>query len=167
MFDIGFLEIIVILVITLIVIGPERMPEVARKIGQFIGKTKRFINSVKDNSEISETVRELQHSINIEEERRQIESVSHSLKNDLSQLQEDYGIDEIARPFGQDPNQPVEGSQYNRAPAQPVLPDAPKTDTAKAATPQTDSPEKALATESSPAQEAKHSQASQEVKQPS
>jgi len=44
MFDIGFLEIIVILVITLMVIGPERMPEVARKMGQFIGKTRRFIN---------------------------------------------------------------------------------------------------------------------------
>ncbi|AZR81220.1 Sec-independent protein translocase protein TatB [Thiomicrospira sp. S5] len=122
MFDIGFLEIIVILVITLIVIGPERMPEVARKIGQFVGKTKRFINSVKDNSEISETVRELQHSINLEEERKQIESVSHSLQDDLTNMQDEFGIDELSRPFGNDPNQPAEGSQFNKAPAQPVLP---------------------------------------------
>lgn len=132
MFDIGFLEIIVILVITLIVIGPERMPEVARKIGQFIGKTKRFINSVKDNSEISETVRELQHSMNLEEERKKIESVTHDLQDDLTHMQDDFGIDELSRPFGQDPNQTAEGSQFNKAPTQPVLPgsqdDTPQTD---------------------------------------
>ena len=46
MFDIGFLEILVILIIALMVIGPARMPEVARKIGAFTGKTKRFINSM-------------------------------------------------------------------------------------------------------------------------
>ena len=49
MFDIGFLEIMVILIIALLVIGPERMPELARKIGSFMGRMRRFINSVKED----------------------------------------------------------------------------------------------------------------------
>ncbi|PLA74430.1 twin-arginine translocase subunit TatB [Hydrogenovibrio sp. SC-1] len=124
MFDIGFLEIIVILVITLLVIGPERMPEVARKIGQFVGKTRRFINSVKDNSEISETVRELQDSMNFEEEKRSLENVTGSLQEDLSQIQQQFEVDEsISRPFGQDDAIATAGSQFNKAPTQPKRPE--------------------------------------------
>lgn len=47
MFDIGFSELFMILVIALIVIGPERLPAVARKIGRFIGKAKRTFENVK------------------------------------------------------------------------------------------------------------------------
>lgn len=127
MFDIGFLEILVVLIIALIVIGPERMPEVARKIGQFTGKVKRFVNSMKEDSEITSAVRELQESMNLEEERRHLEEVSDSLQDDFTQMQDEWGIDEeISRPtFGG--SEPVShtGSQFNKAPAQPVIP--PKT----------------------------------------
>lgn len=123
MFDIGFLEIIVILVITLMVIGPERMPEVARKIGQFVGKTRHFINSVKDNSEISDAVRELQDSINLEEEKRSVEKVTSSLQDDISQIQQEFEIDQsITRPFGQSDDSLAIDSQFNKAPAQPSQP---------------------------------------------
>jgi len=123
MFDICFLEIIVILVITLMVIGPERMPEVARKMGQFIGKTRRFINSVKDNSEISETVRELQDSMNLEEEKHSLEKVTGGLQEDMNQIQQGFEIDQtLSRPFGQDETQISDGSQFNKAPAQPKRP---------------------------------------------
>lgn len=122
MFDIGFLEIIVILVIALIVIGPERMPEVARKIGQFMGKTKRFINSMKENSEITETVRDLQNSMNIEEEKRNLESVSETLQDDFSKIQDEFGIDqEITRPFTSEEPTAFSGTQFNKAPEQPKL----------------------------------------------
>lgn len=47
MFDIGFSELFMILVIALIVIGPERLPAVARKMGRFIGKAKRTFENVK------------------------------------------------------------------------------------------------------------------------
>ena len=47
MFDIGFWEIVLIGVVGLVVIGPERLPEVARTLGIWVSRTRRFINQVK------------------------------------------------------------------------------------------------------------------------
>lgn len=47
MFDIGFSEILLILVIALIVVGPERLPRLARSIGLWIGKIRGFVATVK------------------------------------------------------------------------------------------------------------------------
>jgi sec-independent protein translocase protein TatB len=47
MFDIGFWEIIFILVISLLVVGPERMPRIARTAGLWVGKMRGFVASVK------------------------------------------------------------------------------------------------------------------------
>jgi len=47
MFDIGFTEIIFIMVITLLVVGPERLPRLARAAGLWIGKLRGFVSSVK------------------------------------------------------------------------------------------------------------------------
>jgi len=49
MFDIGFWEISLIGVIALLVIGPERLPAVARTVGLWIGKMQRFVSNVKDD----------------------------------------------------------------------------------------------------------------------
>jgi sec-independent protein translocase protein TatB len=47
MFDIGFLEIIFIMVIALLVVGPERLPRIARTAGLWVGKMRGFVSSVK------------------------------------------------------------------------------------------------------------------------
>jgi sec-independent protein translocase protein TatB len=47
MFDIGFLELIVIGVIALLVVGPERLPRVARTAGLWLGRGRRMLSSVK------------------------------------------------------------------------------------------------------------------------
>lgn len=62
MFDVGFWELCLIGLVSLIVIGPEKLPKVARIAGFWIGKTKNMVASVK-----SEIKQELQ-----EEEIRQI-----------------------------------------------------------------------------------------------
>lgn len=49
MFDIGFWELTLIAVVALVVIGPERMPEVARKAGMWVGRIRRFVTNVKDD----------------------------------------------------------------------------------------------------------------------
>lgn len=127
MFDVGFLEILVIMVIALIVIGPERMPEVARKIGQFTGKTKRFINSMKQDSEITQTMNEIQNSMNLDEQKKEIESITSSLQEDLSRLENEWDVEldkDISRPFAKDEAQTAAGNQFNKAPQQPVIPQA-------------------------------------------
>lgn len=51
MFDIGFTELMVVFVVALLVVGPERLPGVARKIGLYIGKMRRSFQSIKDEVE--------------------------------------------------------------------------------------------------------------------
>ena len=47
MFDIGFTELLVIGVVALIVIGPERLPKVARTAGHLYGRLQRYVSTVK------------------------------------------------------------------------------------------------------------------------
>ena len=47
MFDIGFSELIVIAVVALVVIGPERLPRVARTLGHLYGRLQRYVTQVK------------------------------------------------------------------------------------------------------------------------
>jgi sec-independent protein translocase protein TatB len=61
MFDIGFTELLIIGVVALIVIGPERLPKVARTAGHLYGRMQRYVSSVK--SDIS-------HEIQLDELRK-------------------------------------------------------------------------------------------------
>jgi len=47
MFDIGFSELVLIAIVALLVIGPDRLPKVARTAGLWVGKMKGFVTSVK------------------------------------------------------------------------------------------------------------------------
>ena len=47
MFDIGFWELAIIGVVALLVIGPERLPQVARTAGLWLGRARRFVSTVK------------------------------------------------------------------------------------------------------------------------
>lgn len=49
MFDVGFSELMVIAVVALIVIGPERLPKVARTLGHLFGRMQRYVNDVKSD----------------------------------------------------------------------------------------------------------------------
>lgn len=47
MFDISFTELLIIGVIALVVIGPERLPKVARTVGHLLGRAQRYVSDVK------------------------------------------------------------------------------------------------------------------------
>ena len=47
MFDVGFSEMVVIAVVALIVLGPERLPKVARTMGVLFGRLQRYVSDVK------------------------------------------------------------------------------------------------------------------------
>lgn len=66
MFDIGFSEILIIAVVALIVIGPERLPKVARTLGHLFGRLQRYVSQVKSdiNREMElDELRQLQSSV--------------------------------------------------------------------------------------------------------
>ncbi len=47
MFDVGFSEMLMIALVALVVIGPERLPKVARTLGYLLGRLQRYVNEVK------------------------------------------------------------------------------------------------------------------------
>ncbi len=49
MFDIGFSELIVIGIVALVVIGPEKLPRVARTVGHLVGRLQRYVADVKSD----------------------------------------------------------------------------------------------------------------------
>lgn len=49
MFDIGFSEMLVLAVVALVVLGPERLPKVARQAGAWMGKLRRYVDDVKSD----------------------------------------------------------------------------------------------------------------------
>ena len=49
MFDIGFSELMVIGIVALLVIGPEKLPKVARTLGHLLGPAQRYVNDVKSD----------------------------------------------------------------------------------------------------------------------
>lgn len=58
MFNFSFSELIVVMVVALIVIGPERLPSVARTLGLLWGRAQRYVNGVKADIERDMTVEE-------------------------------------------------------------------------------------------------------------
>jgi len=47
MFDLGFSELVVIAIVLLVVVGPERLPGVARTAGHLLGRMQRYVSNVK------------------------------------------------------------------------------------------------------------------------
>ncbi len=78
MFDVGFSEMVVIAIVALIVIGPERLPAVARTVGTLLGRIRRYANDVKAevNRELQlEDVRKMQEEL--AEQARALEQSAH------------------------------------------------------------------------------------------
>ncbi len=85
MFDVGFWEILLILVLALVVIGPERLPGAARKAGYFVGKARRYIEGVRSEVESELDVNEFKRMLHNQEV--QINELQQQLKS---------GVDEVA-----------------------------------------------------------------------
>ena len=72
MFDIGFTELLVIGVVALIVIGPEKLPRVARTVGHLAGRLQRYVSDVKAD---------INREIELEELRKMRDSMQHAASN--------------------------------------------------------------------------------------
>ncbi len=78
MFDIGFMEMALIGVVALVVIGPERLPGVARTVGRWVGSARRFMSSVQ--ADINLEVNKADTLKQLLEEQTKIQSVHEILE---------------------------------------------------------------------------------------
>ncbi len=84
MFDLGFSELIVIGIVALVVLGPERLPVVARVAGKYFSKARRLINQVKEDIELESELAEIK---SIESEARNIaQEVSESVRSEVNSI---------------------------------------------------------------------------------
>jgi sec-independent protein translocase protein TatB len=90
MFDVGLSELIVIALVALIVIGPERLPRVARTVGHLLGRLQRYVGDVKAdiNREMQlEDLKKLQQQV-VEQARGMEQSVSEHMRSVETSLNE-------------------------------------------------------------------------------
>ena len=91
MFDVGFWEILLILILALVVIGPERLPGAARKAGYFVGKARRYIEGVRSEVESELDVNEFKRMLHNQEV--QINELQQQLKSGVDAVQSDISSD--------------------------------------------------------------------------
>ena len=86
MFDFGMWEIAIIFVITLIVVGPEKMPALARKAGLYVGKFRKFVSKIKNdiNSEIE--AEELKEQLSVKNEELLVSQTLDKAKSDIDEI---------------------------------------------------------------------------------
>jgi sec-independent protein translocase protein TatB len=87
MFDVGFWEILLILVMALVIIGPERLPGAARKAGYFVGKARRYIEGVRSEVESELDVNEFKRMLHNQEV--QINELQQQLKAGVDEVKAD------------------------------------------------------------------------------
>lgn len=95
MFDFSFPELMVVMVVALIVIGPERLPKVARTLGHLWGRAQRYINTVKSDIERDmniEEIRKVQQSVQAEASAVE-QSVKQATEAAAQQVQQIAAID--------------------------------------------------------------------------
>ncbi len=93
MFDFGFSELMVVMVVALIVLGPERLPKVARTMGSLWARSKRYVNSVKADIEREieiEEFRKLQETVQAEanEVGQSVKQMTLTVDQQLQQINE-------------------------------------------------------------------------------
>ena len=95
MFDFGFSELVVIGVVMLIVVGPERLPKVARTAGHLLGRLQRYVSDVKSDIQREMQLEELKKLQ--EQVKEQAHEMESSVREQVSSLEAGLGktVDEV------------------------------------------------------------------------
>lgn len=111
MFDIGFSELLIVALVALIVIGPERLPAAARTLGHIMGRIKRSLGSIREDVEreigMDELRLQMRNQDILDRERKLLEETSQSVKdaadftNNLTQSTNDR-LNQLLQPYSPD-----------------------------------------------------------------
>ncbi|BCB40957.1 MULTISPECIES: Sec-independent protein translocase protein TatB [Vibrio] len=105
MFDIGFWELVLISVVGLVVLGPERLPHAIRSVSRFIGAAKSMANSVKDELSHELKVQELQENLR-KAEQMGMDDLSPELKSSVEELKK--AAQSVNRPYAKNTDSEAE-----------------------------------------------------------
>lgn len=83
MFDIGFGEILICLVIALVVIGPEQLPGTVRTIGLWLGRLKRSLRETREEIERQIGADDIRRQLHNEEIMRSLEQTRQTMENSI------------------------------------------------------------------------------------
>jgi sec-independent protein translocase protein TatB len=99
MFDIGFSELMIIGIVALVVLGPERLPKVAKQAGEWMGKLQRYVADVKSDINRQMEVAELRKMQ--EEVKDAARSIESSVQSSLNETKKE--LDSIQTSFLEEP----------------------------------------------------------------
>jgi len=78
LFDVAFSELLVIAIIALVIIGPEKLPRVARTLGMITGRLRRYVTTIKTDIEREIQMEELQKM------QQDIRRSAHQIQSELN-----------------------------------------------------------------------------------
>lgn len=96
MFDIGFTELMLLAVIGMVVIGPERLPGVARTLGRTVGKARRFMTGLQNQLEQEVRLDELNKKIMAETKGQTFRNNNEKAPGEARHEDEDAEVPSIA-----------------------------------------------------------------------
>lgn len=102
MFDIGFWELVLIAIVALVVLGPERLPHAIRSVAKFVSAAKSMANSVKDELAHELKVQELQENLR-KAEQMGMQNLSPELQKSVESLKQ--AAQEVQRPYAATPSE--------------------------------------------------------------
>ncbi|MFH4621401.1 Sec-independent protein translocase protein TatB [Vibrio furnissii] len=108
MFDIGFWELVLISVVALVVLGPERLPHAIRSVAKFVSAAKNMANSVKDELAHELKVQELQENLR-KAEQMGMQNLSPELQESVDKLKQ--AAQDVQRPYATPATSPTEDGQ--------------------------------------------------------
>ena len=128
MFDIGFLELIIIAVVALVVIGPERLPGVARNVGKWVGRTRRFVTQIKSDIDREMKQEELRKALERDAGLDELKQIMDSERFSIEEEDKpDYLVkaisDEEAEQTGEQSASVTADKQHNHDKASDTTPD--------------------------------------------
>ena len=138
MFDFSFSELMVVMVVALIVIGPERLPKVARTLGHLWGRAQRYVNGVKADIERDmevEEFRQLQQKVQAEAGAME-QSVKQAVLTVDQQVQQiNEAVAKLSRPAPATPSDQITPPSPATPPSSAIPPPADPSSTLPAAAP--------------------------------
>ncbi len=88
MFDIGFLELVLVGIIALLVLGPEKLPHAARTAGKWIGTAKRMVSQVTQEIDREIKTQELRDKLKQEGDTLGLEKIQSTVNSALSEAKD-------------------------------------------------------------------------------